>query len=114
MSKLLGKNTKDLKKTLNKIKQQNTELKKDERNSANNSNENDKLNMVLSVIDRIYQFSKEEFNKILNIITKAKNNGLKTNADAREITLDNAESYSQWKNKWEVSSRKSTTILLMM
>ena len=112
MSKLLGKNTKDLKKTLDKIKQQNTELNKDERKSAKNSNENDKLNMVLSVIDRIYQFSKEEFNKILNIITKAKNNGLKTNA--REITRDNAESYSQWKNKREVSSRKSTTILLMM
>ena len=112
MSKLLGKNTKDLKKNLDKIKQQNTELNKDKRKSANNSNENDKLNMVLSVIDRIYQFSKEEFNKILNIITKAKNNGLKTNAT--EITRDNAESYSQWKNKREVSSRKSTTILLMM
>ena len=33
-----------------------------------------------------------KFNEILNIITKAKNNGLKTNVDEREITLDNAES----------------------
>ena len=35
---------------------------------------------------------KGKFNEILNIITKAKNNGLKTNVDGREITLDNAES----------------------
>ena len=36
--------------------------------------------------------SKERFNEILNINTKAKNNGLKTNVDGRGITLDNAES----------------------
>ena len=35
---------------------------------------------------------KGKFNEILNIITKARNNGLKTNVDGREITLDNAES----------------------
>ena len=36
--------------------------------------------------------SKERFNEILSINTKAKNNGLKTNVDGRGITLDNAES----------------------
>ena len=34
----------------------------------------------------------ERFNEILNIITETKNNGLKTDVDGREITLDNAES----------------------
>ena len=36
--------------------------------------------------------SKKRFNEILNIITKAKNDGLKTNLYGREITLNNAES----------------------
>ena len=54
--KLLNQNTKELKKSLEKIKQQKIELSKDERNSTNNKNENDRLNMILSIIDRIYQF----------------------------------------------------------
>ena len=101
---------------MGEIKQLKIELNKDERNSTNNKNENDRLNMILSVVDRIYQFfeykslpdkqpdetrlklpkwvgaSKERFNEILNIITKAKSDGLKTNVDGRETTLDNAES----------------------
>ena len=36
--------------------------------------------------------SKEKFNEILNIIIKAKSDGLKTDVDGREITLDNTES----------------------
>ena len=36
--------------------------------------------------------SKERFNEILSTITEAKNDGLKTNVDGREIALDNAES----------------------
>ena len=70
--------------------------------------------MILSVINSIYQFfkykplpgeqqdelkppkwvnvSKERFIEILSIITKAKNDGLKTNVDVKEITLDNAGS----------------------
>ena len=36
--------------------------------------------------------SEERFDKILSAVTKAKIDGLKTNADGREITLDNAES----------------------
>ena len=36
--------------------------------------------------------SKKRFNEILSIITEAKNNGLRINADGREITLDKAES----------------------
>ena len=99
--------------SLDEIKQQRIELNKDERNSTNYKNENDRLNMILSVIDRIYQFfeykfllreqlnkinlpkwvnvSIKRFNEILSIITKAKNNGLEVNVDGTEITLDNAE-----------------------
>ena len=36
--------------------------------------------------------SKKRFNEILSTITEAKNNGLRINADGREITLDKAES----------------------
>ena len=35
--------------------------------------------------------SEERFNEILSTVTKAKNEGLKTSADGREITLDNAQ-----------------------
>ena len=67
----------------------------------------------MTAIDRIYQFfeykylqgeppdelnlpnwvkvSIESFNERLSIVTKAKNVGLKTNVDGREIILDNAE-----------------------
>ena len=61
VNKLLSQNTQDLRKSLNKIKQQKIELNKDERNSTNNENENDRLNMILSVIDRIYQFFEYKF-----------------------------------------------------
>ena len=55
-SELSSPNTQDLKKGFDKIKQKMIELNKDERNSTNNKNENDRLNTILSVIDRIYQF----------------------------------------------------------
>ena len=61
VNNLLGQNTQDLRKSLDEIKQQKIELDKDERNSTNNKNKNDRLNMILSVIDRIYQFSGCEF-----------------------------------------------------
>ena len=51
VNKLLDQNTQDLKKSLDEIKQQKDELNKDKRNSTNNKNENDRLNMILSVID---------------------------------------------------------------
>ena len=56
MSELLSQNTQDLKKNLDKIKQQKIKLDKDERNSTNNKNENDRLQIILSLIDRIYDF----------------------------------------------------------
>ena len=56
VNELLDQNTQDLRKILDDIKQQKDELHKDERNSTNNKNENDRLNMIVSVIDRIYQF----------------------------------------------------------
>ena len=45
-----------LRKSLDEIKQQTIELNEDERNSTNNKNKNYRLNTILSVIDRIYQF----------------------------------------------------------
>ena len=114
VNKLLGQNTQDLRKSLDEIKEQNIKLNKDERNSTNDRNENDRLNMILGVIDRIYQFfehkvlpgeqsdklrlpkwvkvNKKRFNEILSTVTKAKNEGLKIIVDGREITLDNIES----------------------
>ena len=46
---------------MDEIKQLKIKLNKDERNSTNNKNENDRLNMILSVIDRIYQFFEYTF-----------------------------------------------------
>ena len=57
----MDQNTQDLRKSLDEIKQQNTELNKDERNSTKNKNENDRLSMMLSVIDRLYQFFEYKF-----------------------------------------------------
>ena len=56
-----SKRTRFKKKKLDKIKQQKIELNKDERNSTNNKNENDRLNLILRVIDRIYQFFQHKF-----------------------------------------------------
>ena len=61
MSNLLNQNTQDLKKSLDKIKKQKIELDTDEGNSANYKNNNDRLNMILSVMDRIYQFFEYKF-----------------------------------------------------
>ena len=56
VNQLLGQKIQDLKKSLDEIKQQKIKLNKDERNSINNKNENDRLNTILSVIHRINQF----------------------------------------------------------
>ena len=42
VNKLLGQNTQDLRKSLDNIKQQKIKLNKNERNSTNNKNENDR------------------------------------------------------------------------
>ena len=111
VNKLLGQNTQDLRKSLDEIKEQNIKLNKDERNSTNDRSENDRLNMILGVIDRIYQFfehkvlpgeqsdklrlpkwvkvNKKRFNEILSTVTKAKNEGFRVNVDGIEITPDN-------------------------
>ena len=57
VNNLLTQNTEDLRKNLDEIKQQKIKLNEDERNSTNNKDENDELNNILSVINRIYQFS---------------------------------------------------------
>ena len=99
---------------MDKIKQQKITLNEDERNSTNNENKNDYRNNMLSIIDRIYQFfeykflpgkqtdkselqkwvniNKKKINGILSTVTKAKSEGLRTNVDEREITLDDIES----------------------
>ena len=46
---------------MNKIKQQKIELNEDERNSTITKIENDKVSMIQSVIDRIYQFFEYKF-----------------------------------------------------
>ena len=46
---------------MDKIKQLKIKLNKDETNGTNNKNKNDQLNNMLSVINRIYQFSENEF-----------------------------------------------------
>ena len=74
---------------MDEIKQQKIKLNKDERDSTNNINENDRLNVILNVIDRIYQvfdykfLSEKRFNDILSIITKAKNDGLKVKMEEK-------------------------------
>ena len=61
VNNLLSQNTQDLRKSLDEIKQQKIKLNEDERNSTNNKNENDELNNILSVINRIYQFFEYKF-----------------------------------------------------
>ena len=107
VNELLGQNTQDLRKSLDEIKQQKIELNKDERNSTNNKNENDRLNMILSVIDRIYQFfgykffsgehsnesklpkwlkvSKKRFDVIKIKVQNAKNNNLQVRPNRSKV-----------------------------
>ena len=74
---------------MDEIKQQKIKLNKDQRNSTNNINENDRLNVILIVIDSIYQvfdykfLSEKRFNDILSTITKAKNDGLKVEMEEK-------------------------------
>ena len=56
VNNLLSQNKQGLRKSLDEIKQGKIELNKDERNSRNNKNKNDRLNTILSVIDRINEF----------------------------------------------------------
>ena len=61
MSNLLNQNTQDFRKSLGEIKQQKIKLDTDQRNTTNNKNENDRFNMILSVVERIYQFFEYKF-----------------------------------------------------
>ena len=56
VNNLLSQNTQDLRKILNKIKQQKIKLNEDEENSTNNKKENDKLNNILIIISRTDNF----------------------------------------------------------
>ena len=56
VNKLVNQNTQDLKKIFDEIKQQKIKLNKDERNITKNKDENDRLNMILSLIDKTYRF----------------------------------------------------------
>ena len=114
INKSLDQNTQDLRKSLDKIKQQKIKLNEDKRHNTNDKNKNNELNNMLSVIERIYQFfeykflpseqshelklpkwikvNKRRFKEILSTVIKAKTEGLRVNIDGREITLDNTES----------------------
>ena len=48
----------------------------------------------------------ERFNEILSTVTEAKNNGLKINADGREITLDNVESLLKDAGSWKIDKHE--------
>ena len=52
VNKLLGQNTQELRKSLDEINQQKIKLNKDERNNTDIKNENDTLNMTLSVLSQ--------------------------------------------------------------
>ena len=106
-NKLLGQNTPGFKKSLDEIKQQMIKLNKDERKSTINKNKNDRLHTILSVIDRIYQFSeykflqgkqpdelqlpkrvkvsKKRFYMIRNIVQNAKNNSLQDRSNRSSL-----------------------------
>ena len=56
VNKLVNQNTQDFKKIFDEIKQQKIKLNKDERNIRKNKDENDRLNMILSLIDKTYRF----------------------------------------------------------
>ena len=60
---------------MDEIEQQKIELNKGERNSKNNENENDRLNMILSVVDRIQQFFEHKFLLANNQMDKNYQNG---------------------------------------
>ena len=69
------------------------------------------------ILSKWVKVSKERFNGILSTVTKAKNNGFKTNVDGKEITLDNAESLLKGIGNGIIDRRefkKSTIILLIM
>ena len=53
--------------------------------------------------------SKKRFYEILSTVTKTKNEGLRTNADGREITLDNTESVPK-----DMSLKIGTKVLLII
>ena len=50
--------------------------------------------------------SEKRFNEILSTITEAKDSGLETNVDGREITLDNAESLLKGLGSEKIDKRK--------
>ena len=61
VNNLLSQNTQDLRKSLDKIKQQKSKLNEDEKNSTNNKNENDRLNNILITINEIDNFFEYNF-----------------------------------------------------
>ena len=75
VNNLLSQNEQDLRKSLDEIKQQKIELDKDERNGTNNKTENDRLNMILSVINRLYQVFEYKFFRLSNQMNQNYENG---------------------------------------
>ena len=75
VNNLLSQNEQDLRKSLDEIKQQKIELDKDERNGTNNKTENDRLNMILSVINRRYQVFEYKFFRLSNQMNQNYQNG---------------------------------------
>ena len=69
------------------------------------------------MVQKWVKVSEERFNEILSAVTKAKNEGLKTSVDGREIRLDYTKRLLKDLGNGILDaneSKKSTTILLMM
>ena len=69
------------------------------------------------MVQKWVKVSEERFNERLSAVTKAKNEGLKTSVDGREIRLDYTKRLLKDLGNEILGAnefRKSTTILLMM
>ena len=75
VNNLLNQKKQDLRKSLDEIEQQKIELDKDERKGTNNKTENDRLNMILSVINRLYQVFEYKFFWLSNQMNQNYQNG---------------------------------------
>ena len=58
------------------------------------------------ILPKGIKISKKRFNEILSTVTEAKNNGLETNVDGREVTLDNAESLLKGVGSGKIDQRE--------
>ena len=93
---------------MDEIKQQKIELEKDERNSTNNKNENDRLNMILSLIDRIYQFFEHNFFSGEQSNKKKLPKWVKASKQRFDVIKKKVQNVKN--NNWQTRSKRSKVI----